>query len=145
MDSLWLTLLLAEHAQDAGGGGEALLAAELLIHPNRKVRILDDDGFGGTPDPVSGAFQLNSAVLPDHTRPAASSFSVDLSALAPGAQPVARVAARLAGDLAAVFGVADLDVLSADGKLRPQSFPPGGGRALFDWAQRNGVLAAPSR
>jgi hypothetical protein len=64
--------------------------------------------------------------------------------VAPGAQPVARVAARLAGDLAAVFGVADLDGLSADGKLRLQSFPPGGGRALFDWAQRNRVLAAPS-
>jgi hypothetical protein len=52
--------------------------------------------------------------------------------------------ARVAGDLAAVFGVADLDVLSADGQLRPQSFPPNGGRALFEWAQRNGVLAAPS-
>jgi hypothetical protein len=108
------------------------------------VGIVDDDGFGGTPDPVSDTFQLNSAVLPDTTRPAATSLSADLSALTPGAQPVARVAVRLAGDLAAVFGVADLDVLSADGKLRPGSFPPSGGRALFDWAQRNGVLAAPS-
>jgi hypothetical protein len=133
LDSQWLTSLLAEHALDAGADGEALLAAELLIHPNREVRIVDDDGFG-----VSGTFQLNSAVMPDNTRPATSSFSVDLSALGPGPQPVARVTARLAGDLAAVFGVADLDVLSADGQLRPQS------RALRDWAQRNGVLAAPS-
>jgi hypothetical protein len=93
---------------------------------------------------VSGAFQLNSAALPDSTRPGASSLSVNLSALAPGSQPVARVAAQLAGDLAAVFGVADLEVLSAAGQLRPQSFPPGGGRVLLDWAQRNGVLAAPS-
>jgi hypothetical protein len=61
---------------------------------------------------------------------------VDLSALAPGPQPAARVAARLAGDLVAVFGVADLDVLNADGQLRPDS------RILRDWAQRNGVLAA---
>jgi hypothetical protein len=134
LDSLWLTSLLAEHARDAGAAGEALLAAELLIHTtNRVVGIVDDDGFG-----VSGTFQLNSAVLPDNTRPAASSLSVDLSALAPGPQPVARVAARLAGDLAAVFGVADLEVPSADGQLRPQS------RVLRDWAQRNGVLAAPS-
>jgi hypothetical protein len=143
LDSLWLTSVLVEHARDAGAAGEALLAAELLIHPNREVRILDDDGFGGTPDPMSGSFQLNSAVLPDSTRPAASSLSVDLSALAPGVQPVAQVAARLAGDLAAVFGVTDLDVLSPDGQLRPQSFPPGGGRVLRDWAQANGVLAAP--
>jgi hypothetical protein len=133
LDSLWLTSLLAEHARDAGAGGEALLAAELLIHSNRVVGIVDDDGLA-----VSGSFQLNSAVLPDNTCPAATSLSVDLSALAPGAQPVARVAAQLAGDLAAVFGVADLDVLSADGQLRPQS------RVLRDWAQRNGVLAASS-
>jgi hypothetical protein len=93
---------------------------------------------------VSGTFQVNSAVLPDTTRPAASSLSVDLSALAAGAHPVAKVATRLAGDLAAVFGVADLDVLSADGQLRPQSFPPNGGRALLEWAQRNGLLAGPS-
>jgi hypothetical protein len=53
-----------------------------------------------------------------------------------------RVAARLPGDLAAVFGVADLDVLTADGQLRPQSFRPGG-RELRAWAQRNGVLAVP--
>jgi len=52
-------------------------------------------------------------------------------------QPVARVAARLAGDLAAVFGVADLEVLSADGLLRPN------GRMLRDWAARNGALAPP--
>jgi Putative DNA-binding domain len=144
LDSLWLTSLLAAHARDAGAGGEALLAAELLIHTtNRVVGIVDDDEFfRGTP--VSGSFQVNSAVLPDMTRPAASNLSVDLSALAPGAQPVAKVAARLAGDLAAVFGVADLAVLSADGQLRPQSFPPNGGRALFEWAQQNGVLAAPS-
>ena len=98
----------------------------------------------GTPDPVSGTFQLNSAVLPDTTRPTASNLSVDLSVLASGVQPVAGVAAQLAGDLAAVFGVSDLVVLSADGQLRPQSFPLRGGRALFDWAKRNGVLAAPS-
>jgi hypothetical protein len=143
LDTLWLTSLLAEHARDAGAAGEALFAAELVIHPNREVWIADDDEFfGGTP--VSGTFQVNSAVLPDTTRPAASSLSVDLSALAPGPHPVAKVAARLAGDLAAVFGVADLDVLSADGQLRAQSFPPNGGRALFEWAQRNGVLAASS-
>jgi hypothetical protein len=137
LDCLWLTSLMAEHALDAGAAGEALLAAELVIHPNREVWIVDDgEFFGGTP--VSGSFQVNSAVLPD------TNLSVDLSALAPGAHPVAKVAARLAGDLAAVFGVADLDVLSADGQLRPQSFPPNGGRALFEWAQRNGVLAAPS-
>jgi hypothetical protein len=94
---------------------------------------------------VSGTFQVNSAVLPDTTRPAASSLSVDLSALAAGAHPVAKVATRLAGDLAAVFGVADLDVLSADGQLRPQSFPPNGGRALLEWAQRNGLLAGALR
>jgi hypothetical protein len=143
LDSLWLTSLLAEHARDAGAAGEALLAAELLIHTtNRVVRIVDDDGFGGTQDPVFGSFQLNSAVLPDNTRPAASSLSVDLSALASGAPPVARVAAQLAGDLAAVFGVSDLEVLSADGQLRPPSFPPRAGRGLFDWAKLNGVLAA---
>ena len=61
---------------------------------------------------------------------------MDLGALAAGVQPVARVAARLAGDLAAVFGVSDLDVLSANGQLRPQP------RGLRDWARRNGVLAA---
>jgi len=143
LDSVWLTSLLVEHARDAGAAGEALLGGELIVHPNREVRILDDDGFGGTPDPMSGTFQLNSAVLPDPTRPAASSLSVDLSALTPGVQPVARVAAQLAGDLAAVFGVADLDVLSADGLLRPQSFPSSGGRVLRDWAQQNGVLAPP--
>ena len=43
LDSLWLTSLLAEHARDAGAAGEALIAAELLTHPNREVRILDDD------------------------------------------------------------------------------------------------------
>jgi Putative DNA-binding domain len=142
LDCLWLTLLVAEHARDAGSGGEALLAAELFTHPNRVIRIIDDDEFGGTP--VSGSFQVNSAVLPDITRPAASNLSVDLSALASGVQPVARVAAQLAGDIVAVFGVDDLAVLSPDGQLRSQSFPPGGGRALFDWARWNGVLAAPS-
>jgi hypothetical protein len=131
LDSLWLTSLLAEHARDAGAAGEALLAAELIIHPNRVVEIVDDDGLR-----VSGTFQLNSAVLPDHIRPAASSLSVDLSALAPAPQPVGKVAAQLAGDLAAVFGVSDLEVLSADGQLRPES------RILRNWAKRNGVLAA---
>jgi hypothetical protein len=77
---------------------------------------------------MSGTFQLNSAVLPDSTRPAAGSLSVDLRAVTPGVGPVAAAAARLAGDLAAVFGVADLDVLSAEGLLRPRSFPPGRGR-----------------
>jgi hypothetical protein len=137
LDSQWLTSLLAEHALDAGAAGEALFAAELVIHPNREVWIADDDEFfGGTS--VSGSFQVNSAVLPD------TSLSVDLSALASGAHPVAKVAARLAGDLAAVFGVADLHVLSADGQLRYQGFPPNAGRYLHDWAQRNGVLAPPS-
>jgi hypothetical protein len=92
---------------------------------------------------MPGTFQLNAAVLPDSTRPAASSLSVDLSALAPGVQPVARVAAQLAGDLAAVFGVPDLDVLTADGQLRPEAFMPGSARELRAWAQRNGVLARP--
>jgi hypothetical protein len=139
LDTLWLTSLLAKHALDAGAGGEAQLAAELIIHPNREVEIVDDDEFfRGTP--VSGSFQVNSAVLSE----AASSLSVDLSALAPGAQPVAKVAAGLAGDLAVVFGVSDLEVLSPEGELRRQSFPPNGGRALFEWAERNGVLAPPS-
>jgi hypothetical protein len=140
LDSLWLTSLLAEHARDAGAAGEALLAAELLIHTtNRVVGIIDDDG-----DAVSGTFQVNCAVLPDQTRPAASSLSVDLSALASGVQPVARVAAQLAGDLAAVFGVSDLEVLSADGQLRRESLPPRGGQELFNWARSNGVLAKPT-
>jgi len=143
LESLWLTSLLVEHARDAGAAGEALLAAELLIHPNRPVQILDDDGFG-TPDPMSGTFQVNSTVLPDSTRPAASSLSVDLSALAPGVRPIARVAAQLAGDLAAVFGVADLDILTPDGQLRPMTLRPGSGRELRDWAQRNGLLEPPS-
>jgi hypothetical protein len=137
LDSLWLTLLLVKHARDAGAGGEALLAAELFTHPNREVWIIDDDDFGGTP--VSGSFQVNSAVLPDTTLPAASSLSVDLGALVAGTPPIAKVAAQLAGDLAAVFGVSDLQVLSADGQLRRESFPPRGGQELFNWARLNGV------
>ena len=91
---------------------------------------------------MSGGFQLNSAGLPDSTCPAASSLSVDLSALAPGMRPTARVAAQLAGDLVAVFGVADLDILSIDGQLRPVTAGPAG-RELHEWAQLNSVLAPP--
>ena len=92
---------------------------------------------------MSGTFQLNSVLLPDSTRPAVSRFSVDLAALAPEVRPRARVAAQLAGDLAAVFGVPDLDVLTADGQLRLDSLAPGAGRVMREWAERNDVLAPP--
>lgn len=101
LDTLWLTSLLLDHARDSGASGETLFGAELITHPNREIQIQDNDGFGPPEDPVPGGFKLNTAVLPDSTRPATTSLSVDLSALAPGVRPTVRVASQLAGDLVA--------------------------------------------
>ena len=73
------------------------------VHPGKHVLFLDKhygaDLRSESAHPTVWRFpaQLCGAVLPDSSRPAASSLSVDLGALARGAQPVARVAARLAG------------------------------------------------
>ena len=141
LDTLWLTSLLVDHARDSGASGETLFGAELITHPNREIQIQDDDGFGPPEDPAPGGFKLNTAVLPDSTRPATTSLSVDLSALAPGVRPIARVAAQLAGDLVAIFGVADLDILTPVGQLRLVTplRPPGGWPELGQWVKRNGL------
>jgi hypothetical protein len=147
LDCFWLTSLLVEHALEAGAAGEAQLVTELdfaAIPRHVGVEIMEDDGWD---DRVPGSHVIVPEQLSTNGRVTGPALTVDLSSLAGGVRAVVRVAAVLGGDLAAVFGVADLQILTPDGQLR--AAPPGtrltrGGQdaALYAWAAENDLLAA---
>jgi Putative DNA-binding domain len=142
LECRWLVSLLTAHALAAGSGGEARIAVELARLPIDRAVVLvgPDVSFG--PDPVEGGYALMKDSLPG---PVEAEAIVDLEALAAGPAAIGRVAAQLAEDLVAAFGLEDLGLLDREGLIRLRSpiHPSQQYRDLYEWAERHGVLADP--